>query len=302
MTSSPPLTSTRVHLRALSRLFRIHQEIAARRYPTAGALAALLELSERTIKRELQRMRDDFGAPLVFDRARNGWRYSEPGWEPPPITINEGDLLAFFVAEQTLRAAGHTPEAALVRQSLTKLATLLPEHVSINLNTLGDALTFEQPPHVIIAASTLQTLTRAAGERRTLAFDYHSQHRNELTHRRADVLHLHHFAGDWYAISFDHLRGDIRDFHTGRITNLRETTDYFDPPPAWNRDAYLRRGFSMTRGGRSTTVSVVFDAYQARWMRERHSFHPDEQRQELPDGSLRLSFPVGRNGLDAVAR
>jgi hypothetical protein len=58
----------------------------------------------------------------------------------------------------------------------------------------------------------------------------------------------------------------------------------------------------MTRGGRLTTVSIVFDAYQARWIRERQTFHVDEQREDLPNGGLRLSFPVGRNGLEAVAR
>jgi len=37
-------------------------------------------------------------------------------------------------------------------------------------------------------------------------------------------------------------------------------------------------------------------------MRERQAFHPEEQREELPDGSLRLSFQIGSNGLAAVAR
>jgi predicted DNA-binding transcriptional regulator YafY len=37
-------------------------------------------------------------------------------------------------------------------------------------------------------------------------------------------------------------------------------------------------------------------------LRERNMFHPDEQREELPGGELRLSFRVGSNGLDAVAR
>ena len=45
-------------------------------------------------------------------------------------------------------------------------------------------------------------------------------------------------------------------------------------------DAHLRRGFSMMRGGRMTTVSLVFDAYQARWMRERQTFHVDEHRED----------------------
>ncbi len=94
----------------------------------------------------------------------------------------------------------------------------------------------------------------------------------------------------------------MRDFHAGRVRHLALTANYFDPPAGWNADEYLRRGFYMMRGGRTTTVSVVFDPYQARWMKERIAFHPDERREDLPDGGLRLSFPVGRNGLDAVAR
>jgi predicted DNA-binding transcriptional regulator YafY len=115
-------------------------------------------------------------------------------------------------------------------------------------------------------------------------------------------LRLHNFAGDWYAIAFDHLRQDVRDFHVGRIKRLRETDKFFTSPVDWNADAYMRRGFYMMRGGNLTTVSIVFDAYQARWIRERHTFHMDERREDLPDGGLRLSFPVGLNGLDAVAR
>ena len=56
------------------------------------------------------------------------------------------------------------------------------------------------------------------------------------------------------------------------------------------------------RNGRFTTMSLVSDAYQTRWIRERHTFHVDEQCEDLSEGGLSLSFPVGSNGLDAVAR
>jgi predicted DNA-binding transcriptional regulator YafY len=302
MSSRAATAPSRVHARALSRLQEIHREIAAGRCPTARALAARLERSERTIKRDLRFMRDQLGAPLHYDRARRGWRYREPGWALPPQRFDEGELLAFFTAAEVLRATGHAPEAVLLRAALAKLAAFLPAEVSVNLATLGDALTFQPPPHVSVEPATLQTLARAAAERRTVSFDYHSQHRNQPTHREADVLLLHNFAGDWYAVAHDHLRGEVRDFHAGRIKRLALTGNYFDPPAGWDADSYLRRGFHMMRGGRTTTVSVVFDAYQARWMRERHTFHPDERREDLPDGSLRLTFPVGRGGLDAVAR
>lgn len=302
MTPCHAQKSERVHTRAFTRLKLIHEEIAAGRYPTVRMLAKLVERSERTIKRDLRELRDGFNAPLIFDRARHGFRYSEPGWTLPPYNFDQGELLAFFTAEHVLRATGHAPEAILLRAALSKLAAYLPPEVSVNLATLGETLTFQPLPHVSVQPAILQTLARAAAERRTVAFDYHSQHRNQQTHREADVLLLHNFAGDWYAIAFDHLRREVRDFHAGRITRLELSDRYFDPPADWQPEDYLRRGFFMLRGGRTTTVSLVFDSYQARWMRERQTFHPAEQREELPDASLRLSFPVGSGGLEAVAR
>lgn len=294
--------SPRVHARAISRLRVIHEEIGAGRYPTVRRLAELLERSERTVKRDLRFMRDQLGAPLEFDRERGGWRYGELGWSLPPVRFGEGELLAFFTAEQALRATGRNPEAELLRAALAKLAGYLPEGVTVNLHALGEAVTFEPLPYTVAEPDTLLTLARAAAERRTVEFDYHSQHRDAHTRRRSDVLLLHNFGGDWYAVAFDHLRGEVRDFHAGRITRLVETPSTFEPPEGWDADKYLRRGFHMTRGGRVTTVEVVFDQYQARWMRERRAFHPDERREELPGGELRLSFPTGTGGLEAVAR
>lgn len=302
MTSSDPPDSRRVHARALERLRRIHEEIAGERYPNTARLATLCERNERTIKRDLREMRDTHRAPLVFCRRRRGFFYSQPGWTLPPVQLSEGDLLAFFTAEHALKSTGRTPEATLLRSSLAKLAAYLPEQVSVDIANLGDALTFQAAPHTTVAPEVLNLLARAAAERRTIEFDYYSQHRGEQTHRRADILLLHNFAGDWYAIAFDHLRGEVRDFHAGRISLLQITNKFFQQPEGWNPSAYLQRGFYMTRGGKLTTVSIVFDAYQARWMRERQMFHSEERREELPNGELRLSFPVGTNGLEAVAR
>ena len=298
----PSNHSARLHLRLLARLQQTHEAISAGRCPSIQELATDIGRSPRTIKRDLRALRDDFKAPLVYDRQRNGYRYNKPGWQLPPVRFNEGELLAFFTAHHIMNALGHTPEVTLLQSALAKLAALLPEQVSFNPHTISAALTFQVIPYVMVEPSLLRLLTRAATEQRTLYMKYYSQHRDELTERNVDVLHLHNFAGDWYAIAFDHKRQDIRDFHVGRIRHLQETGDFFMPPPDWNADAHLRRGFFMMRGGRQTTVSIVFDTYQARWIRERHTFHVDEQREDLPDGGLRLSFPVGRNGLEAVAR
>jgi len=292
----------RVYLRAFHRLYEIDRQINAGKFPSVNQLAELLGVTERTVKRDLAVMRDSFNAPLIYERKKCGFRYAKIGWTLPLSRLSEGELLAFFIAENALRLTGHTPEALQLKTALAKLAALLPEEVSVNLNCLGESVSFQNLPFVSVLPQLLQRLSQASIARQTIEFDYYSPHNRQQSHRRVDIHLLHNFAGDWYAVSFDHKRQEMRDFHVGRISNLRETEECFDLQKNWNADGYLQRGFYMTRGGRLTTVKICFDSYQAQWVRERQCFHPEESREELPDGSLRLTFKIGEKGLEAVAR
>lgn len=297
-----PGQKARVYRQTFNRLAMIHRLIAGSSYPSVPQLARQLCVTERTIKRDIAALRRDLNAPIRYDRERRGFYYTDPGWTMPVQRISEGELLAFFIAENALRLTGHGPEAHLLRKALAKMASMLPEIVSINLSTLGELIRFESAPQVHIDVYLLQELAEYAQAHLTVEFDYFSPHKQETKHRKADVHLLHNFAGDWYAISYDHDAKDFRDFHVGRIKNLKPTNHTFTPKKNFNAEDYLRRGFQMTRGGRLTNVSLCFDKYQAQWIRERQRFHPDEKRQDLPDGGLRLSFRIGENGLEAVAR
>jgi predicted DNA-binding transcriptional regulator YafY len=301
MTAKSSNTCKREHTRIGARLLKIHQAIRGNKFPSLDKLKEIVERDTRTVRRDLQKLREDYDAPLVYDRAKNGYRYRDPLWDFD-FNFTEGELLAFFIAERALKTMKQDKVAVQLRTALAKLTARLPEQVSIKPSTILEAMTHQSLPHVEIEMEMLNKLFHAAYEKRTIEIIYHSQHRNQTMKRKIDVLHLHNFAGDWYAIAFDHLRGEVRDFHIGRIKKLEHTQDYFDPPANWNQEEHLRRGFYMTRGGRKTKVQIIFDEYQSRWMRERQKFHPDEEREDLPDGSMRLTFSIGSNGLEAVAR
>ncbi|MCC6328785.1 MAG: WYL domain-containing transcriptional regulator [Acidobacteria bacterium] len=293
---------SRVYLRALARVARIHVEIARGSYPSISTLARLLEVNQRTVKRDLAVLRDSLNAPLKYNRRRKGYCFAVDGWLLPVQRLTEGDLLSFFIAENALRLTGQTPHALQLKSSLAKIASLLPEEVIINLASLGETISFQNLPYVAVDPNLLNAVAACALSERTVEFDYYSPHSQRKSHRRADIHILHNFAGDWFAVSFDHQSGEFRDFHVGRMTNFRETGSFFEKQKSWHADEYLQTGFSMMRGGRLTSVEIHFDAFQAQWIRERHFFHPEESREELPDGSLRLSFKIGEKALKAVAR
>ncbi len=293
----------KVYLQAFVRLSKIHEEIASGNFPGVGELAEKLGVNERTIKRDLGVLRDQLNAPIIYERKRKGFRYAEIGWTPPLANLDEREILAVFIAENALKLTGHLPEAADLKKALAKLVSYLPEKVSMDLAILSDNLSFQHPAYELSDPELRQKLAVSATNQTTVEFDYYAQYKQKTEHRTIDVYALHNFGGDWYAIGYDHGRSDIRVFHVGRITKLKETGKGFEiRREIWNKDEYLRGHFNMTLGGRKTKVEIWFDQYQAQWIRSRKNFQADEQREELPDGSLRLSFQVGEQGLEAVAR
>lgn len=291
----------RVHVHAYERLSRLVVEIQKDRCPGISTLARIVERTPRTVQRDLEALRYRFEAPLVFDHSRRGYRFTDPAWRFPEVKLTEGELIAFFAAERILRRLGATSEAQLTRQALKKLAALLPDEVVIDVSALADAISFAPDPALQASPEVLRKLASAAAHRRRLHIRYHSQNRGEDTERDVDVLLLHNQLGEWYAVCYDHLRGETRDFHAGRIVSLRETGGTFEPPKDWDPDEYLKRGFGMFRGGSSVKVEVEFDSHQARYARERH-FHPTEKRKEMKDGCLRITFETTEAALEQVAR
>ena len=86
-----------------NRLLQIHEEVQASRFPNVTTLARLLEWSEKTIRRDLEYLRDSLGAPLAYDRHRRGYYYTQPGYRFPSLVITEGELLGVFLGTQLLR-------------------------------------------------------------------------------------------------------------------------------------------------------------------------------------------------------
>lgn len=292
----------RVYRRALQRIHLIDREIAAETFPNARTLSTLLSVNPRTVKRDLEFLRSELNAPLVYDYFKRGFRYKKSGWTLPLQNLSEGEILAFFIAENALRFVGDAAQARQLKQALVKIAARLPERVSVNLATLGENLSFQNLPFISVEPELLQTLALSAANQETVEFDYYSPHNQKPTHRTADVHLLHNFIGDWYAISHDHEKKDWRYFNIGRMSNLQVTQKFFEIQKSWNPEEQRQQAFYMTRGGKLVTVEILFDSYRAQWIRERRAFHINEQREELKGGSLRLKFQIGEQGLEAVAR
>jgi predicted DNA-binding transcriptional regulator YafY len=93
----------------------------------------------------------------------------------------------------------------------------------------------------------------------------------------------------------------LKDDFNAPLTYDSQRKGYKYTAPGWDLPSRRFSEGNQMRGGRLTIVSLVFDAYQARRLHKRPAFHVDEEREQLPNGDLRLSFSMGLNGLEDVA-
>ena len=290
----------RERLAHLERVFWIDQQIRAGRYPNARVIAEHFEVTPKTAQRTLDFMRDRLRLPLAYSAEQRGWHYTEPTHGLTAIELTEGDLIAILLAERLAREYRGTAIGLQVQQAFAKVLCAMTDTVSIDFASLMEAYSFEAGATAELNPQIFQRLGRAAIERCRIEMTYFTAGRGELTERRVDPLHLRNYLGEWYLVAFDHRRGEVRDFHAGRIRELAVLDEQFDWPEGFDLAAYLDSGFGMVRGREPFQVEIAFDEYQARWIRERKPFHPTEEREELADGGLVLRMRV--TALDSVKR
>lgn len=257
------------------------------------------EITIRTAYRDTDFLKYNLDAPLKYDPKRRGWYYTNPSFRLPAVTLTEGELVALFLAEKALRAQAGGPHEAELRAAFEKLCRALPEAVTVDLGAWEETISFAGDPTRPVEVETYRRVMEAVQNRRQLRLRYYAASRGAEGVRMVDPHHLHNHAGDWYLIAWDHGRKAFRDFALSRIRELEPTGQGFPLRPDFDRRAYLSDHFGGFRGAEPVEVVVRFDAYQARWMREK-TWPGEAGRKEQADGSLNLHLKV--TSLEGVLR
>lgn len=283
----------------IERMQWFHERLRHRKFPTAPQLAREFEVAVRTAYRDIHFLRDRLGAPVEYDPRRKGYYYTEDGYSLPSIPLTEGEVFAALIAAKVVRVYADTEYESRLRQGFAKIASRLPEPASLTLADLDASITVDVGPAAQVDPLVYDAFVRAAMRQRRLRITYRGAYRDEVTTREVDVYHLWGRDGDWYAIAHDHLRSALRHFLLSRVEEVTVTQEEFARPSDFDPQSYIATAFGVEHGDEEQEVKIRFDAYQARWIRER-VWHPTQGARELDDGGLVLTFRV--TSLDAVKR
>lgn len=282
------------------RLYEIHRLISQGTYPNCPALAEKLETSLRTVERDIERLRDLFGAPIEYDRARKGYHYTGP-FELPPMKLREGEAIAIFLGQKLLMQCKGTPFEEFVSQAMAKIRVFLPQSIEVNVEKMLGAVSFHTEPlrgEEMEVAERYQTLTAAIEEQKSATTEYFTASRQTVSKRKIDPYHLRLVEGAWYCIGYCHERKEVRTFALDRMMNLEMTDDSFEMPGTFSVDEYLESSWTIERG-EPRKVVIEFDRSEVPYIRGKR-WHKSQVLEELPKGNLRMTLNIG--GLGEVMR
>jgi len=277
----------------LERLAGIHLELAEGRYPNYGSLAKKLEVSAKTVQRDLDYLRDRELRPIAYDGARRGFYYTEP-MENVEMQIKEGELLALLVARQAVDSYKGTPYSAVLGRVFEQLTSTLGGEVSFPVRGLPEAISFRNTGAARVDADYLkvfEAVSRAVLLRIEMEFSYLMPLERVRDRRRVQPYHLTYCRGLWYLVAWDLQRAGWRTFALTRMSEVALSERRFARDTGFSAEKFFRDSFWLLRGERAVRVRIGFDAYASVLVRER-VWHESQKFFEREDGTLELELSV----------
>jgi len=303
--ASPPAAGRGWTRRPLHRIYEIHTWVKAGRYPNCQWLAAELEMTPKTLQRDINFMRDELNLPLVYDDQRHGYYYDKPVGDFPLLQLSRRELVTLFLARQALGTVRGTRLEQELAQTFERLTAGLRDEVSFSWSELDAAFSVRATGIVEADARLFGALSDAILQGRVVAFGYRKLGREVDEARRVRPYHLGQVDHGWYLFGFDLDRGAVRTFALPRISGLEINAELFERPTDFNLRNHLGGSFGVWNypevDGGDQEVRVVFRGYAARVVAERR-WHPSQEitPQAGVEGTIELRLRL--RGLEEVAR
>lgn len=203
-------------LETSARLLRLLSLLQARRDWTGPQLAERLDVTTRTVRNDIERLRS-LGYPVDATPGATGGYRLGIGATMPPLLLDDDEAVAVAIG---LRSAAAGTVAGIADSSvhaLAKLERLLPSRLRRRVSTLAAAMVTLPGTGPSVAADTLTTIAAACRDHEQLRFDYRT-HTGTDSQRKAEPHRLVNSGRRWYLLAWDVDKRDWRTFRVDRMT------------------------------------------------------------------------------------
>lgn len=204
-------------MRRADRLFQIVQYLRGGRLTTARALAEKLEVSERTIYRDVA---DLIGSGVPVEGEAGVGYVMREGFDLPPLMFTRDEIVALVAGARLIRAWGGMAMASAAEEALVKIGAVLPEEARARAASV-QVHAFQAPELDDRTRLLLDRIEAATGEQMRLVLGYRDES-DIRTDRIVRPLGLWFWGKVWTLVGWCELRQDFRMFRVDRIDSMTE--------------------------------------------------------------------------------
>lgn len=264
--------------------------------PNCGHFTLELGVSRRTLMRDLDFLRDEEQAPVVYDSARKGFRLSDPTFALAPVRLSQREIFTFSIARKLLERFEGTPLEMDMGSMLAKIAESLEGTVSLDIESLTEQFTVLGEDHARVDAGIWRAAGRAINQRERVRVEYR-RFDGAAGNYLLEPYHLVAYHGNWYLLAYNAVAGRMETFALSRCRSLAGAGQHFVRLAGFDAKAYLKDAFGISQAEKPWKVRLLFAKEVATYIAER-VWHPSQQLRERRDGTLELRLETsGRKEL-----
>lgn len=230
----------------IGRVLQLLGLLQSRRVWTGEELAQQLGVTTRSVRRDVERLRD-LGYPVQASKGHGGGYQLGAGAALPPLLLDPDEAVAMAVCLR-LAAGGSVAgvgDAAL--RALSKLDQVMPSRLRSQVSAVHDSTVTlaRESSDSPVEPDVLMTLARACRDREQVSVTYVDRAGNS-TARRLEPYQLVTTGKRWYLLAFDRDRQDWRSLRLDRMGDVRARGSTFFAREAPDAAAYVRRAISAS--------------------------------------------------------
>jgi predicted DNA-binding transcriptional regulator YafY len=227
-----------------SRLLQLLSLLQGRRDWPGGELADRLEVSGRTIRRDIERLRQ-LGYPVESLTGPAGGYRLRAGSAMPPLLLDDEEAIAIAVGLRTAARASVTGIEEIAVRALVKLEQVLPAHLRRRVGALSSATLTLPVGGPTVDPQHLTVIAAACRDSQCLRFGYRSRDGSD-SHREVEPHSLVNHGRRWYLVAWDRRREDWRTFRLDRLARPASTGVRFTRRklPAKDAAAYVKQSIT----------------------------------------------------------
>jgi predicted DNA-binding transcriptional regulator YafY len=275
----------------LDRMQQIFQAIKAGRYPNRMTLSTDIEVTTKTIQRDLDFMRDRLSLPIAYNGDRKGYEFTEPVDSFPMVELSEAELISVFVAQKALTQYKGTPFETPLRSAFEKLVSGMDGKITLSWDDINSFISFRSFEIVPTDLMTFQVVSEAVRKSVALEFEYKKLNAPSYEKRTIEPYHLACIQNQWYCFAHDVDRREMRTYVLARMRKAAGTGHTFIKSKKFSMKEHLKDSLGVFSGKGKHNIRIRFDKFAAQLVRER-VWHPSQQIQELTGGEIEFRITL----------